>query len=253
MNYDWTSGVFGPEPSNYVFKGPDGKVTGGATVANGSINVDGTVVKKTRKATVAPISYAGGDYKAPPAKAPSSAAGVVKTQAQVKTDPALDEIKKSNALEAEKWETYKGTQKALAAGGFLIDVMNANNAYNAASGQAQLNIMQARNQAADALYRGRQAAMDRQSEGYQAGQDSLLAMAAQGQDVGSAGVQKIQGSYEAIGLFNAMQEEINSMREALGYELEEINYGYQLDQALIARDNAIFGSALNTAVTMGMM
>ncbi len=128
---------------------------------------------------------------------------------------------------------------------FFADVFNANAAYAAASGQAQLNIMQARNQAADALYRGRQAQMEAQSEGRRAGESALLAMAVQGQDVSGSAVQKIQGSYEAMGVFNGMREEINAVREALGYKLEEVAYDYQIRNAGIARQSAIIGSAIN--------
>ena len=149
--------------------------------------------------------------------------------------------------EVIKEEGLKNRQlAALQAGAqFFADIFNANSAYNAASGQAQLNIIQSRNQAADALYRGRQAQMEAQSEGRRAGESALLAMAVQGQDVSGAAVQKIQGSYEAMGVLNGMREEINSIREALGYKLEEVAYNYQVRNADIARQSAIIGSAIN--------
>jgi len=147
--------------------------------------------------------------------------------------------------ETKKQDTdYKAAKTALSGAQFMVDVYNANNAYTQVAATAQLNILQARNQQADALYRGRQAALDAQSEGYQAGQSALLNAAAQGQDVNGAQTQKIQGSYEAIGYYNAAQEEINSMREALGYELEEVNYGYQVRAAEINKNYAVLGSAL---------
>lgn len=161
------------------------------------------------------------------------------------TTPAItpdSEVAKQLQLQESK---YNQGQAILAGAKFIFDVMAANTAYGAAKGQAAMNIMQAKNQAADAINRGRQAQLSAQSEGYQAGQNALLAMAAQGQDVQGAAVQKIQGSYEAMGVFNGMREEINSMREALGYELEEINYNYQVDQAKVARDTAVIGSAIN--------
>jgi len=142
-------------------------------------------------------------------------------------------------------------QLALAGASFFIDVMNANSSYNAVAGQAALNIIQTKNQAADAIFRGHQAQMGAQSEGRQAGQQALLLMAAQGQDLKSAGVEKIQGSLEAMGIMNGMQEEINSMREAMGFQLEEANYKYQVAQAGIAKNNAILGSALNFGAQIG--
>jgi hypothetical protein len=151
---------------------------------------------------------------------------------------------------------YAKAQMALEGVNFMLDVMNANNAYHAATGQAQFNIMMARNQAADALYRGRQAQGAAQSEGRMAGQDALLGMAAQGQDTGGAAAQKVQGSYDAMGVMAGMQHEINSIREALGHELEEVNYNWQMKQARVTRDNQIIGSGLKLgakAATLGMM
>lgn len=139
---------------------------------------------------------------------------------------------------------------AISAGAeFFADVFNANSAYNAASGEAQLNIIQARNQGADALYRGRQARVEAESEGRQTGEDALLAMALQGQDVSGSAVQKIQGSYEAVGVFNGMREEINAVREALGYELQEVAYNYRVRNVEIARTSAIIGSAINAGAS----
>jgi hypothetical protein len=118
------------------------------------------------------------------------------------------------------------------------------NQYRNVSGVARFNIMQARNQMADAVYRGRQAGFQRQLEGQRAGEQSLLAMAAQGQSVSSESVQKIQRSYEAVGIENSMREEINGIREALGFQLEEISQEYQLEMAANQRDMSILSSAL---------
>jgi negative regulator of replication initiation len=89
------------------------------------------------------------------------------------------------------------------------------------------------------------AASQAQSQGRAASDQAILAMAAQGQDVSSAGVQRIAGSYEAISEQNAMQLEINAMREALGFELEVVNYNFQKNSAKINRDMTILSSALN--------
>jgi hypothetical protein len=162
--------------------------------------------------------------------------------------PTGDEFKVTNPIEkaiVDEGLKTRRLEAGIAGARFFADVLNANSAYNALAGQAQLNIVQARNQAADALYRGRQAQMEAQSEGRQAGESAILAMAAQGQDVSGSAVQKIQGSYEAVGVFNGMREEINSIREALGYQLEETAYNYQVRNADIARQSAILGSALN--------
>jgi hypothetical protein len=159
--------------------------------------------------------------------------------------PELKEMKESNELARKSMNMQLG----LAGAKFLISIMNADNAYNAVKGQARLNILQARNQAADALFRGRQAQLDRQSEGYAAGESALLDMAAQGQDVSGQAVGKVQSSLETVGIFNGMQEEINSMREALGYELEEVAYEYQIDQAGAKAQSDKFNAGLELAAS----
>lgn len=136
-------------------------------------------------------------------------------------------------------------EKLFAAGAkFGIDILNTMNQYRNVTGTARFNIMQARNQMSDALYRGRQAAFQRQSEGQRAGEQALLAMAAQGQSVTGAGVQKIQQSYEAVGIENSMREEINAIREALGFQLEEIGQKYQVEMAKNQAQMSVISSAL---------
>jgi hypothetical protein len=226
-----------------------------------------TYTGKTKSGQTFSSAIGGIDVEAQRA-APSSTAGVVSAknfrqpsdltqpiqETQVSTTDALGEwsmptgegmpVRKEPTAE-DLYTDYRKGQAILSGVKFVADVLKANAAFSTIEGQAQLNILQARNQGADAIYRGRQAQMDRQSEGYQQGQNALLAMAAQGQDVGGAGVQKIQASIEAMGIFNGMKEEINSMREALGFELEEINYDYQVNQARNEKNAAILGSALN--------
>lgn len=145
---------------------------------------------------------------------------------------------------------YRAGKMAVAGGELIIDLINAQSAYANAVGQAQINILQARNQVADTLYRGRQAQLTAESEGYQAGQSALLAMAAQGQDVTGTGVGRVQGSYEAMGIFNGMNEQINSIREALGYELEIVNYEYQQEAARAQRNVAMIGSFLKAGASV---
>jgi len=155
-----------------------------------------------------------------------------------------DDLTPKNKDKTEVSDAYKGLKIGLAAAEFGIDMMNANSRYRTISDQAQFNIVQAQNQRADSLYRGRLAAGRAESKGRQAGEQSLLALAAQGQDVSGAAAQRVQGSYEAVGIENALQEEINSMREALGFELEQIGYDYQIKTAGIERDASVISSGL---------
>jgi hypothetical protein len=154
----------------------------------------------------------------------------------------------SSIDEATKQQNRR--EQLMAAGArFGIDMLNTFNQYRNVSGVAQFNIMQARNQAADAIYRGRQAGFQRQSEGIRAGEQSLLAMAAQGQSVSGESVQKIQRSYEAVGIENAMREEINGIREALGFQLEEIGQEYQLEMAAGQKDASVLSSVLQLSAS----
>lgn len=222
------------------------------------INVDAYVPAKpsVKAKRETPYQAPAGGFNIPEAP---SLFGTQVAQETLDTGPRIEstgEVPKAQDLPPTKKETLEDvikqegiTNRQLAflqsGAQFFADVFNANSAYAAASGEAQLNIIQARNQAADALYRGRQARTEAESEGRAAGESALLAMAVQGQDVGGAAVQKIQGSYEAMGIFNGMREEINAIREALGYELQEVAYDYQTRNAAIARDSAIIGSGLS--------
>jgi len=238
---------FPPEPANFVER-RDGRIISDRTITNGSILVEAPIKSVTQGVVQPkPISTKVKIQKETLGQTPS----VFDPGADLSmpigegfkvgdtTPPSVQDVIKEESSRTRKLET------GLAGAKFFADVLNANSAYNALEGQAQLNIVQARNQAADALYRGRQAQMEAQSEGRQAGESAILAMAAQGQDVSGSAVQKIQGSYEAVGIFNGMREEINSIREALGYQLEETAYNYQVRNADIARQSAILGSALN--------
>jgi hypothetical protein len=154
-------------------------------------------------------------------------------------------IDAQNEILTRSGQQYKNEKLALAGAQFAISVLNANAAYRQAQGTAQFNIQMARNQAKDSLFRGRQAASQAQSQGRAMSDQAILALAAQGQDVSGAGVQRVAGSYEAVAEQNAMQLEINGIKEALGFELEEVNYNFQVANAKINRDMTVLSSALN--------
>lgn len=224
------------------------------SVGTKDLSIDGTVRKSTSSSgkRSVPVKIYGASQ--PVVKDPGWAQPEQQKQVSPSSvsKPQSDGDKIVNKLDQMESNSDKA-QAGLAVANWFADISNANNAYRAAEGQAQLNIMQARNEAADAIQRGHQAQLDRQSEGHQAGQDATLAMVAQGQDARGGSVNKIRGSYEAMGYMNGAREMINAYREALGYELEEVAYEYQVDQAAINRDNQIFASTARTAVTLGMM
>lgn len=158
-------------------------------------------------------------------------------------------LRDQNEILREGQQAYKTEKMAIAGASFLIDVINADAQYRQAQGQAQFNIMMARNQANDALYRGRMRAGQAKSEARTASDNAILALAAQGQDVSGTGVQRVTSSIDAIGEQNAMLLEINGIKEALGFQLEEVAIDYQLENAGINRDMTILSSALNLGAT----
>ncbi len=146
-------------------------------------------------------------------------------------------------LDEKNARSYRNEKLLLAGAQFGLDIMNASTQYRNVEGQARFAIMQSKNQAADALYRGRQAALETQSQGTAQGEEALLALAAQGQDVQGSGVQRVVRSYEAIAEQNAAVVEANAMREALGFELDQIATDYQLENARINRNQQYISSA----------
>lgn len=172
--------------------------------------------------------------------APIGVEGEIKTPKEPTT--VLDQMKVENSQ-------YQKSKLALAGAQFGLDIMNATTQYRNVEGATRFNILQSKNQAADAIYRGRQAGMAETSAAKSQAEDATLALAAQGQDVQGAGVSKIVNSYEAIGAQNAALAESNAMREALGYELDQVSQNYQLDIAKINRNQQYISSALNFGAT----
>lgn len=270
MNYDWTTGV-GVIGSTFMHPNLprdeyvtvekrredglfQGTTTKGRQMSFGvgpefGLEAAPTKGNSSAKVVMTPKnnSRAPGDLSKPIAETPMQMEMAKTAEA---TSAIAGTTKEQLNFDKKQAAEYKGAMRALAGTELLVDVLNASSAYATAEGQAGLNITMARNQASDARFRGHQAALDAQSEGYNAGQSALLAMAAQGQDVNGAAVGKIQGSYEAMGIYNGMREETNSMREALGFELEESNYKYQLNSARIARDTSYISSGLTFGAKM---
>jgi len=128
---------------------------------------------------------------------------------------------------------------------FALGVMNAQSAYASFEDAAIINMQNSRFKAFDAIQRGKQRSLFAAREGQLAAEDVRIQMAAQGQDVQGSATQELTQSFEQIGLYNAMKEESDAVREALGFELEEVAMEYELDQRKIERDTSIISSALS--------
>src|SRR5690606_4355668 len=112
-----------------------------------------------------------------------------------------------------------------------------------------MNILNARYNANDAIIRGKQRALEAREEGIDEGNTAMLLLAAQGQDISGMNAQDVESSYETIGIYNGLQEEINGIREALGYDMQIAEINYELDAREMQRDNTILASAINFGVT----
>lgn len=164
-----------------------------------------------------------------------------KTPQERQADTLDDMLKDQRKNTADE----KRSRQMLAGAKFYLNVMNAESAYSSFENSAILNIQNKRMQANDAIQRGRERAFEAEQEGRRLSDDVLIRMAAQGQDVSGLATESLQKSYEAVAAQNALQEETNSIREALGYQLEEVSINYELDQRKTQRDMSIISSALN--------
>lgn len=135
------------------------------------------------------------------------------------------------------------TKKAMAGLDAVADIANAQNAYSAISEANKMNIFNSKMQAQQSIAGGFQQGIFARTQGIQAADTALMSMAAQGQDVTSAASQKLAASYEAISIYNQMQQEINGVRQALGYEMKAIEYQRETDAAKFQRDMTFLTSA----------
>jgi len=171
-----------------------------------------------------------------------------KSKAVTGTDAQWAQAEATRGIEEQMRENSQQATNArmsAAGAGLFLDIMNANSKYEAVKGEAGLNIYLAQQSANDAIARGKTRANMRVSEGMQQGEQALVYLAAQGLDVNSVGADRIAASQEAMGLYNGMMEEINSHREAMGYELEEVQLNYMVRQAEVERDTAVLGGIIN--------
>lgn len=146
---------------------------------------------------------------------------------------------------AVKSPEYAKAKAAIGGARFMLGVMNANAQYSETVNTARQNIALAQNNINDTLSRGREAQLARESEGIRAAGQSSLNMAAQGLDVSSGLGQDIANSYTAVGALNGARELINSYREALGYEIEQLNNQYAMGMAGSNRNMEYLNSALS--------
>lgn len=153
---------------------------------------------------------------------------------------------KAAALEAQR-KTALVTSSLQA----VSDVMAAQTQYEAIKGAGETNIYLMNHQKALTLAAGRQAALDRQMEGEQNADQASLALAAQGQELRGAGVDKVTSSYRAMALQNAAREEANMYAAIAGIDIQIANVDYNTTMAENAADMALYQGILNVGMSAG--
>ena len=99
-----------------------------------------------------------------------------------------------------------------------------------------------KNQAQMSIASGLQRSLYARSVATQEGESAAILMAAQGQDVNAQATQKLEESYDTIGIYNGLQAEVEGIREAMGYELQASNLRMQTNAARNQRDLAAISS-----------
>lgn len=133
----------------------------------------------------------------------------------------------------------------------VSDVMASSTQYEAIKGAADTNIYLMNHQKSLILAAGRQAALDRQMEGELNADQASLALAAQGQDLKGAGVDKVTSSYRAMALQNAAREEAKMYADMAGVDIQIANIDYNTEMADNANDMALYQGILNVGMSAG--
>lgn len=162
--------------------------------------------------------------------------------------PAAPEVPKSDT--AKELQTSRELGSLLGVASAVGNIINAQSQYNQIEAKARLNIQLAGHQAAEAISIGKEQALREESKGISRGKSALLAAAVQGQDVSGALATSLQRNEEIFGAANAMQAEVNSIRQAFGYRAQQIQYQSEVSQAKSARNSAVATSVLQGGLSV---
>lgn len=134
-----------------------------------------------------------------------------------------------------------------------LEILNANSKMRQIQEKAKHNIMLANFQAAEIEAIGKEQALKAETKGIKRGEQSLLAAAAQGQEVQGGIAQSSQRGEETIGLINAMAIESNAIRKAFGYRSQASLLQLESDLAEVQRDREVVGSLLDIGFKGAML
>lgn len=175
--------------------------------------------------------------EAKPAKAVTPAA----TAASISTTSGVDKVGGSTLSEKD----FKTARLGAAGLQTIAGILNATSQFSQVKSRARLNIMLASHQESAVIASGKGKALREETKGISAGEDAALALVAQGQEFTGNLASKAKQTEELFGAFNAMQVEINSLREAYGLKAQQALFESDIRQGKIARDAAIFDSVLS--------
>lgn len=133
----------------------------------------------------------------------------------------------------------------------VSEVMASNTQYEAIKGAAATNIYLMNHQKSLLMAAGRQAAADRLAEGDLNADTATLSLAAQGQNLNGAGVDKVTSSYRAMAMANAAREEAKMYADMAGVDIQIANQDYNVDMAGQANDMALTQGILNVGMSAG--
>jgi len=164
-----------------------------------------------------------------------------------------DESKAAGALanaeaRAKALDAQRKTDLAVSSLQAVSDVMASNTQYEAIKGAADTNIYLMNHQKSLIMAAGKQAALDRQMEGELNADTASLSLAAQGQDLKGAGVDKVTSSYRAMALQNAAREEAKMYAEMAGVDIQIANQEYNVEMADQANEMALYQGILNVGM-----
>jgi len=153
-----------------------------------------------------------------------------------------------------KTESSGGAKSAAIAGGMtaisaIQNISNVQSAYDALKEQNKINALELDRAEGILIQQSRQSMLDLKRQGEENSVQAQLALAAQGQNLNSAGAQKVSNSYETMGIYDAMIEEVNLMRSVYDINFQRIEMKRAEGLARAQKKNAVFSGIVSTAAS----
>lgn len=131
----------------------------------------------------------------------------------------------------------------------LQNISNAESAYDALKEQNKVNALELDRAEGILLQQGHQSILDMKRAGEENAVSAQLALAAQGQNLNSAGAEKVSESYKAMGVYNALIEETNLLRGVYDINFQRIEMKRMEGLAKAQKKNAQFSGLVSTVAS----